>query len=232
MRRSMGTVRWLGALGLILAVSGWGCTGMRELREENEALQAEVNRLQQVAEDYKDELDVVKSLSEDEKAALRAEMEQMRGRIRSEMQEQIRRSEALVQRVQDLTVIEIGESALFPSGQAELTPQGRKVIQRIGEVLKRYAGYHVRVEGHTDNVPIGEKLKEIFPSNWELSTARATAVVRYMIYSLNFPPERLSAVGYSKYRPVADNKTPQGRAKNRRIRVVIFKGLPDRQEAP
>ena len=204
-----------------------GCGGIKELRAENEDLKAEINRLEGVINDYSDELDKIKNLSDQEKAALRSEMQQMRIKLRENLDEQIRRSEALVQKVNDLTVIEVGEAALFGSGQADLTKKGAGVISNLVKTLNQYPGYHVRVEGHTDSVPIGENLKSQFQSNWELSTARATTMVRYMIYGLNMDPNRLSAVGYAKYRPVASNDAAQGRAKNRRIRLVVFKEIVD-----
>jgi chemotaxis protein MotB len=199
-----------------------GC-GMKQLREENEQLKEEVARLQQVERDYGDKLQQVERLSEEEKAALRTEMSEMRARLDESLQEQITQNEALVQKVKDLTVVEIGEAALFGSGQADLTPSGAKVIRQMTEVLRQYPDYHIRVEGHTDSVPIGEKLKSQFASNWELSTARATTVIRYMIHGLGMDPDRLSAVGYAQFRPITSNDTQQGRAKNRRIRMVVFK---------
>ncbi|HEX9758385.1 MAG TPA: flagellar motor protein MotB [Nitrospiria bacterium] len=202
-----------------------GCGTMKELRGENEDLKAEINRLESVINDYSDELDKIKSLSNQEKAVLRSEMQQMRTNLRENLEEEIRKNEALVQKVNDLTIIEVGEAALFGSGQADLTKKGTSVIGNLVKTLNQYSGYHVRVEGHTDSVPIGENLKSKFQSNWELSTVRATTVVRYMIYGMNMDPKRLSAVGYAKYRPVASNDTPQGRAKNRRIRLVVFKEI-------
>jgi chemotaxis protein MotB len=95
----------------------------------------------------------------------------------------------------------------------------------IAEALEDYPAYHLRIEGHTDDKPVSKNLKTTFASNWELSTARATAVVRYMIYGLKVDPQRLSAVGYAQYRPAADNSTKEGRATNRRIRAVVFKEI-------
>jgi len=202
-----------------------GCGALKELRVENEDLKAEINRIEGVINDYSDDLDKIKNLSNQEKATLRSEMQQMRTKLRENLDEQIRKNEALVQKVKDLTIIEVGEEALFGSGQGDLTKKGAGVISNLVKTLNQYPGYHVRVEGHTDAIPIGENLKSKFQSNWELSTVRATTVVRYMIYGLNMDPNRLSAVGYAEYRPVVSNDTPQGRAKNRRIRLVVFKEI-------
>ncbi|HEY5649486.1 MAG TPA: OmpA family protein, partial [Nitrospiria bacterium] len=81
---------------------------------------------------------------------------------------------------------------------------------------------------HTDSRPIGESLKKTFPSNWELSTARATNVIKYMVYAMKLDPARLQAVGYAQFRPIASNDTAAGRAKNRRIRMVVFKAAEGR----
>lgn len=210
-------------LALVLSASTIGCAASKQLREDNAALKDEIARLGQLVNDYSDELVLVKSLSEEEQMAVRSEMEDMRQGLRKELEFHISKNEALVQKVQDLTVLDIGELSLFRSGQADLTPEGVGIMKRFSNILQRYPGYHVRVEGHTDNVPIGAKLKAQYPSNWELSTSRATSVVRYMIYGLKFPPERLSAVGYAQYRPIRDNATEKGRAQNRRVRMVVFK---------
>ena len=139
------------------------------------------------------------------------------------MEQQIKDNKALIRKVEDLTIIEVGDSALFATGQADLTREGARIIRKMTEVLVQYEGYHTRVEGHTDSLPIGQELKSKFASNWELSSARATSVVRYMIYGLEMDPNRLSAVGYAKYRPASSNDSPEGRAQNRRIRMVVFK---------
>ena len=107
---------------------------------------------------------------------------------------------------------------LFDSGKADIKSDNTAFLLKVAKLINSVDNY-VRVEGNTDNVPIQNS---IYPSNWELSTARATAVVRFMIDKGNVAPERLSAVGYGEYRPVADNKTEIGRNKNRRIEIVIL----------
>jgi chemotaxis protein MotB len=198
---------------------------MQKLETENADLKKQVSELEQVKKDYSDQLAASKRLSEQEQERLRSEMDRLRADLTEKLNKEIQEKEALVQKVNDLTVITLGENVLFGSGIADLTPDGADVIAKIAASLNEYPGYHVRVEGHTDDKPIGKNLKAKFASNWELSTARATAVIHYMIFGLNVDPKRLSAVGYAQYRPQADNSTPQGRAQNRRIRVVVFKEL-------
>lgn len=201
-----------------------GC-GMKQTRMENDQLKLEIDNLKQIERDYSDRLQRLEELSANEKARMREEMETMRNELNQRFEQKLRENSILVQKVKDFTVIEIGEAEIFGSAQADLTKQGAGIIKELCSVLNDYPGYQIRVEGHTDSVPISENLKSRFASNWELSTARATNVIRYMIYGLKVMPERLSAVGYAHYRPVGDNNTAEGRAKNRRIRMVVFKSI-------
>jgi chemotaxis protein MotB len=115
-------------------------------------------------------------------------------------------------------IISLGEGGVFDSGSDEIKPKGRELLDKIAASLGS-VGNHIRVEGHTDNVPIRNSR---FPSNWELSTARATGVLSYLIDKFGFRPELLSAAGYAEYRPVASNDTMEGRACNRRVDIVIL----------
>ncbi|HEC18248.1 MAG TPA: hypothetical protein ENI97_02780 [Gammaproteobacteria bacterium] len=200
-----------------------GCSGMEKLKTENAALKSKVSELEQVKKDYSDKLQATQQQSEQEQARLREELEQLRTELNEKLQEQISENQALVEKIEDLTVISIGEEALFGSGLADLTRDGAETIRQMSEALANYPDYYIRVEGHTDDLPVGKNLKTRFASNWELSTARATSVVRYMIYGLQIDPQRLSAAGFAQYRPAADNDSREGRAANRRIRVVVFR---------
>ncbi|TDO94468.1 chemotaxis protein MotB [Halanaerobium saccharolyticum] len=115
-------------------------------------------------------------------------------------------------------VISLTGEILYQQGRAEIREQGREVLAMISDILKDIPN-DIMIEGHTDNVPI--RTNE-FPSNWELSTARAVNVIKFLIEERNFDPARLSAAGYSEYRPVADNSTAAGRAENRRVEVVVL----------
>jgi flagellar motor protein MotB len=113
------------------------------------------------------------------------------------------------------------DKILFDSGRADLKPTGQAVLRAVGSVLAREAVSFkgIQIEGHTDNVPI--KAAEGFSSNWELSSARATSVVRFFQDQVGLPPALLSATGYSEYHPVGVTDTEEGRALNRRIDVVV-----------
>jgi chemotaxis protein MotB len=114
-------------------------------------------------------------------------------------------------------VLRLPEHLLFDNAQAVLREEGRAALAAVEDVLHDRA-VRIRIEGHTDSVPIQTAQ---FPSNWELSTARATACVRYMLESKRIEPQRLSAAGYGEHHPVGDNATAEGRARNRRVDVVI-----------
>lgn len=115
-------------------------------------------------------------------------------------------------------VIRILDKAFFDEGKADLKERARKALDRILPVVRKINN-HIRIEGHTDDIPI--KTSE-FKSNWELSVRRATEVVRYFVERYDFPPQRISAVGYAEYRPVMSNDTPDNRAMNRRIEIILM----------
>ncbi|MEW5924234.1 MAG: flagellar motor protein MotB [Candidatus Zixiibacteriota bacterium] len=115
-------------------------------------------------------------------------------------------------------VIHIVESALFKQGSADLEPQAKNVLGTVSQYLKGIDN-HIRVEGHTDNIPINTVK---YPSNWELSSARATEVVRYFIENEVIKPNEISALGYGEYRPMRPNNSIENRAQNRRVDIVVL----------
>lgn len=116
-------------------------------------------------------------------------------------------------------VVRFADQVLFDSGRAVLKPESRRILDRVADSLRRWPN-QIRVEGHTDNVPIHN---EQFPSNWELSTARATRVLRYLVEEQGLQPTRLAAVGYGEFRPLRPNDTPADRAVNRRVDIVLLR---------
>jgi len=115
-------------------------------------------------------------------------------------------------------VIRVSDQLFFKSGDASIRPEFISMLNVLAGTLEKVPN-QIRIEGHTDSVPINTPK---FPSNWELSTARATTIIRYLLDNFNFPPERLSATGYAEFRPVESNKTPEGRLQNRRVDFVIL----------
>ncbi|MCC6698056.1 MAG: OmpA family protein [Candidatus Hydrogenedentes bacterium] len=121
-------------------------------------------------------------------------------------------------------VMELSDSLMFPVGSADLTEDAKRLLAPMGDVLSK-SDHLVHVEGHTDNMPISSQR---FANNWELSAARAAQVIQFLIDVDKLPPERFSASGYAEFRPVADNSTEEGRARNRRVEFVIYdEGVSD-----
>lgn len=117
-------------------------------------------------------------------------------------------------------VLSLAETGSFAPGRAELTPAARRVLATVGDVIARLPN-DIRVEGHTDDAPVQGG---VFASNWDLSTARATRVVQYLSEAAGIDPRRLSAAGYAEYRPRVPNDTPESRARNRRVDIVVLGG--------
>jgi chemotaxis protein MotB len=115
-------------------------------------------------------------------------------------------------------VIRVPENFFFQSGQASVLPEFLPVLSALGHSLEKIPN-QMRIEGHTDSVPIKTL---VFPSNWELSTARATTIVRYLVANFKIDPSKISATGYAEFRPIATNGTTEGKMQNRRVDVVIL----------
>lgn len=123
-------------------------------------------------------------------------------------------------------IVSLKEAGFFDSGQAQIKQNAHELLNTIAEVMTQYNN-PLRIEGHTDNIPISTSQ---FPSNWELSTTRATNVLKYLLKYYDAEPEKISATGYGEFRPVADNSTPENRAMNRRVDMVLLSGEGERGE--
>ena len=127
---------------------------------------------------------------------------------------------SVVKQGEHLLLLRVSDSALFETGQADITPQAERLLGKISEILAEYQASikMVRIEGHTDNRPINTKR---FDSNWELSTSRAVNVLRRLLEVSPLGPEKFSAVGYGEFHPIAKNDTAENMAKNRRVDFII-----------
>jgi len=114
------------------------------------------------------------------------------------------------------------DRVLFDTGKAELREEGRAVLNEIAEMLRENPGYSVRIEGHTDSMPIRGRLKKQFPTNWELSQARAEVTYRFFLETGQISKDRMTTAGYADTRSVSTNKTPEGRQMNRRTEIILF----------
>lgn len=123
-------------------------------------------------------------------------------------------------------IVSLKEAGFFDSGQAQIKQEAYPLINTIAEVMTQYKN-PLRLEGHTDNIPISTGQ---FPSNWELSTARATNAVKYLIKNFDVDTDKISATGYGEFRPIESNETADGRAKNRRVDLVMLSGDGEKGE--
>jgi chemotaxis protein MotB len=138
--------------------------------------------------------------------------------LREALRNEIALREVAMHRESEGLVISLRDFGFFDSGSATIKPESLSALDRIASLLT-IRTYKLRIEGHTDNIPIHTAQ---MASNWELSTARASAIVRVLIVDHHFPPDRLSAAGYAQYHPIASNLTAQGRAQNRRVDIVVL----------
>jgi chemotaxis protein MotB len=141
--------------------------------------------------------------------------------IETSLKDQIASQDVEIVEMEDKLKVIFIDKILFNSGKVDINEQGKSLLIVVADSISGHENQNVVVEGHTDNVPISAGSKKKFPSNWELSTARAAAVVRFIQEEGGVPPERLSVRGYSFYRPVASNRTEEGRTQNRRIEITL-----------
>lgn len=158
---------------------------------------------------------------DDELAAspvVRADLERLQRELQGKLAAEISAHTVAMHIGRDGLVISLREAGFYDSGSAVPHPSSMPSLDAIAETLKPVP-YDIRIEGHTDNVPIHTAQ---FASNWELSTARATTLTRLFIERHNFRPARLSASGYAEFHPVASNRTAEGRGKNRRVDIIVL----------
>jgi len=186
---------------------------LADLKNSAEQAAAQANHLQQELTNSQARIEALIK----EKEQVTQTQQQMENQMRSALQSK----DVTISELQGKLTVNILDRVLFASGEAELKPEGEKVLSQVASVLTQHAHRQIYVIGHTDNVPI-RGIFGRYTSNWELSTARATSAVRYLTEKAAVDTARMAAVGYGEYHPVADNSTPEGRAKNRRIAIVIM----------
>ena len=159
----------------------------------------------------------IEALIKEKEAVKKAQHE-----IEQQMRNALQSKDVTISELQGKLTVNILDRVLFASGEAELKPEGESVLSQVAGVLTQHTNRQVYVIGHTDNVPIRASVFSRYPSNWELSTARATSALRYLVEKAGVDPTRMAAVGYGEFHPIADNTTSEGRARNRRIAIVVM----------
>jgi len=188
----------------------------KELKGENEGLKARVDELTKQVAEQKERVADLEMIKEQKVQEVSSEYNSMIDKMKAE----IAQGQVTITELKGKLTVNMVEAVLFDSGKAEVKKEGLVVLQKVVDVLKDAKDKVIRVEGHTDNVPIAGALARVYPTNWELSAARAVNVTRFL-QAQGIDPAQLSAVGYGEFKPVADNETKEGKAKNRRIEIVL-----------
>jgi len=181
-----------------------------------------INNLEQQKAAFENELEIKIGEISKEKEEQIVRLKNAYDELVADMEKEIEEGKIQITQLADQLSVSMVDRILFPSGEAEITPEGLEVLERVGKILKNTQNKIIRVEGHTDNVAIHSNLQKKFPTNWELSTARAINVVRFLHENVGIEAVRLQAIGMSEYHPVASNKTAAGRNRNRRIEIILL----------
>ena len=196
----------------------------KNLQARNDKLQIENNRHLDTIAGLEGELKKEKMIVEQKEKEV-SELDKTRREIETSLKDQIAQKDIKLEEIEGKLKVTFVDKILFDSGSVKVKPEGQEVLLKLADSFRDSKDQKIAVEGHTDNVQIGSALLDRFPTNWELSTARATAVVRFLQEKGNIAPERLTASGFGFYRPVAENETPEGRKQNRRIEIIL---VPER----
>ena len=196
-----------------------------KLQKQASELEGNAARIAKEREQLRQEQSQLATTLEQERLAKEEEIKRLtrtQEELSKSLQDEISKGNITIQQVRDRLTINMVDRVLFDSGQAQVKPAGVKVLKQVSDVLNKISDKQIRIEGHTDNVPISSKLQDRFKTNWELSTARATTVVRYLIDQGGVDRQYLSAVGYADTHPLASNDSEEGRSSNRRIEIVLY----------
>ncbi len=188
------------------------------IKSENATLKKDLDRAHARIAEHEQQIATLQKEQEQEVVALKQTYDNLIGELKKEIDS----GEIQVQQIKGRLQLTVAERLFFDTGKAEIKSEGQAVLRRIGPILKKIPEKNIRVEGHTDNVPIGKSLRGQYSSNWELGAARAVNVVRFLQNESGIDPLRLSAVSYGQYRPIATNRTKQGQSKNRRIEIILI----------
>lgn len=201
---------------------------LSELSQESTAQRTELEAQKASLESRLAGLNDRLSDAEKQAAELAAQKEEEIRRLRGtydslvkDLEGEIVKGQIKVRQIQDRLSVQMMEKILFDSGKAEIKAEGRDVLMKVGNVLRTVHDKQIRIEGYTDSVPIGAALRRQYPTNWELSTQRATTVLRFLQEKVGVDGKYLAAVGYGPHRPVASNDTEEGRTENRRIEITL-----------
>jgi chemotaxis protein MotB len=188
-----------------------------ELAQRLQAIEAEKADLLAL----RNELSVQVQAKEEELAKLQGTYQD----LETKMKEEIAKGDVRLSQAGGRIKVDLVDRILFDVGDASVTERGAEVLSRVGAVLAAVEDKKIQVSGHTDDLPISERLADRYPTNWELASARASNVVRFLEEKAKVPGRRLVAAAYGPWEPISSNKTGSGRARNRRIEIVLTPAL-------
>lgn len=203
---------------------------VQNLQSQKAALEQQQGALEAQQADLRRQIEALEQQKAQLQTASKQTQSQYDDLVRN-LTEEVKKGQLQVRQYRDMLTVDVAEQLLFDSGKADLKQSGKDVLKKVGETLKGYEDKVIRVVGHTDNVPITKSLQKRFPSNWELSVARATTVVRYL-QEVGVPPERMIASGRAEYQPIGENDTSEGRRKNRRTEITLVDRNAAQEAAP
>jgi chemotaxis protein MotB len=211
------------ALLLLWATAVGHERGLEALRPQLDDANARLASAQDQLQKDKDQLAALQAQISDLQQETNSTAQMAKG-LEDEMRGDLESKDVTISNLQGKLTVNILDNVMFDSGEAILKPDGQGVMRKIAAILAEHPELKIHVIGYTDNVPIRPEARSRFASNWELSTARALAAVHFLTERAGVDPRRVGAIGYGEFRPVADNATAEGRAKNRRIAITILPG--------
>lgn len=235
--RRPSVVPWVIA-GLVLLAGGAGAVTLwsrlqaaeadtiraRSAAEAARAEQAQLAKRLEQLESEKADLAALRNELTSQVAAKAEELQKLQGtyqELESKMKEEIAKGDVRLSQAGGRIKVDLVDQILFDVGDASVNARGEGVLARVGGILVNVPDKKIQVSGHTDDQPISERLRDRYPTNWELASARASNVVRFLEEKAGIPGRRLVAAAYGPFEPVSSNRTPKGRARNRRIEIVL-----------
>jgi chemotaxis protein MotB len=189
------------------------------LQSNRKPLSKQISELKNELEQSKDRIQMLSQDLADKERKLGRANQNYQAMVK-QLREQIQQKEVRISTLEEKTSIHFLDKILFEPGNTNITPHGSQVLRNVAEGLKRLSETEIRVEGHTDNQPLSEAARAVYIDNLDLSVKRATAVAR-VFRMMGVDPRNISVTGFSMYRPVASNDTPDGRQQNRRVEIVL-----------
>jgi len=193
---------------------------VKGLTADNDTIRKEKDALQKDNQGLRDKISELSSKAE--KAEQLEKATQTYQDLQKKLEKEIQDGQVQLTEMKNRLTMTMVDKILFPSGSAEVSKDGKNVLDKVITILKDIKDKRIQVEGHTDNVRIYSSIRTKYPTNWELSVARATQVVRYLQEEGGLDPKLLSATGYAEYQPLAANDSDENKAKNRRIEIVLL----------